>query len=248
LPQEIHRREARRETIRKGMKTLEERKAKEAKAKAETEVRSPPTNDPAHQRSEACAEGPDQLHRSREPHHADAQQGLRPELQHAQIAVDDAKADRGCRHRDAVRQRQWAVAASLNEAFENTKQGPEACSPMPATRTRATLAELKRWRSTPTSPSVARARTRRAEERAAADRGDAREAEDQEGPSLPAEKHIVEPVFGWVKRVLGFRAFSLRGLRKVAGEWSLVCMALNLRRMATMGVEMVSRKSAKTQC
>ena len=49
-------------------------------------------------------------------------------------------------------------------------------------------------------------------------------------------KAIVEPVFGWVKRVLGFRAFSLRGLRKVAGEWSLVCLALNLRRMSTKGV------------
>jgi transposase len=49
-------------------------------------------------------------------------------------------------------------------------------------------------------------------------------------------KGIVEPVFGWVKQVLGFRAFSLRGLRKVAGEWSLVCMALNLRRMAAKGV------------
>ena len=49
-------------------------------------------------------------------------------------------------------------------------------------------------------------------------------------------KAIVEPVFGWVKRVLGFRAFSMRGLRKVAGEWSLVCLALNLRRMAVKGV------------
>ena len=51
-------------------------------------------------------------------------------------------------------------------------------------------------------------------------------------------KHIVEPVFGWVKQVLGFRAFSLRGLHKVAGEWSLVCLALNLRRMATMTVKL----------
>jgi hypothetical protein len=41
-----------------------------------------------------------------------------------------------------------------------------------------------------------------------------------------------------VKQVLGFRAFSMRGLRKVAGEWSLVCLALNLRRMATMAVKM----------
>lgn len=48
-------------------------------------------------------------------------------------------------------------------------------------------------------------------------------------------KAIVEPVFGWAKHVLGFRAFSLRGLRKVTGEWNLVCFAVNLRRMATMG-------------
>jgi len=49
-------------------------------------------------------------------------------------------------------------------------------------------------------------------------------------------KSIVEPVFGWVKRVLGFRAFSVRGLRKVVGEWNLVCLALNLRRMAAKGL------------
>ena len=45
-----------------------------------------------------------------------------------------------------------------------------------------------------------------------------------------------EPVFGWVKRMLGFRAFSVRGLRKVEGEWRLVCLALNLRRMSARGV------------
>jgi len=45
-------------------------------------------------------------------------------------------------------------------------------------------------------------------------------------------KAIVEPVNGWIKAVLGFRQFSLRGLRKVAGEWTLVCLALNLRRLS----------------
>lgn len=45
-------------------------------------------------------------------------------------------------------------------------------------------------------------------------------------------KHIGEPPFGWLKSVLGFRSFSLRGLDKVAGEWNLVTLALNLRRMA----------------
>jgi len=47
-------------------------------------------------------------------------------------------------------------------------------------------------------------------------------------------RHIVEPVFGWIKQVLGFRSFSVRGLSKVAGEWSLVCLATNLRRMNEM--------------
>lgn len=45
-------------------------------------------------------------------------------------------------------------------------------------------------------------------------------------------KGIVEPVNGWIKSVLGFRQFSLRGLAKAAGEWTLVCLALNLRRMS----------------
>jgi DDE family transposase len=44
-------------------------------------------------------------------------------------------------------------------------------------------------------------------------------------------KVIPEPVFGWIKHVLGFRQFSLRGLIKTSGEWSLVCLALDLRRM-----------------
>jgi transposase len=44
-------------------------------------------------------------------------------------------------------------------------------------------------------------------------------------------KGVVEPVNGWLKSVLGFRQFSLRGLAKVAGEWTLVCLALNLKQM-----------------
>jgi transposase len=49
-------------------------------------------------------------------------------------------------------------------------------------------------------------------------------------------KVIVEPVFGWIKHILGFRQFSLRGVTKVKGEWSLVCLAMNLRRMWALQV------------
>ena len=53
-----------------------------------------------------------------------------------------------------------------------------------------------------------------------------------EGRKLYAQrKHIPEPVFGIVKSALGFRQFSLRGLNKVRGEWSLVTMAWNMKRM-----------------
>ena len=38
-------------------------------------------------------------------------------------------------------------------------------------------------------------------------------------------------MFGIIKAALGFRQFSLRGLDKVRGEWSLVTMAWNMKRM-----------------
>jgi transposase len=44
-------------------------------------------------------------------------------------------------------------------------------------------------------------------------------------------KCTVEPVIGIVKEVLGFRQFSLRGLKAAAGEWALVCIAFNLKRL-----------------
>lgn len=47
-------------------------------------------------------------------------------------------------------------------------------------------------------------------------------------------KWIAEPPNGWIKSVLGFRQFSLRGLHRVQAEFKLVCMALNLRRMGSL--------------
>jgi hypothetical protein len=44
-------------------------------------------------------------------------------------------------------------------------------------------------------------------------------------------KQTVEPVFGIIKSVLGFRQFLLRGVDRVRGEWSLVTMAWNMKRM-----------------
>jgi transposase len=47
-------------------------------------------------------------------------------------------------------------------------------------------------------------------------------------------QQTVEPVFGIIKSVLGFRQFLLRGVNKVSLEWELVCLAYNFRRLHTV--------------
>ncbi len=48
-------------------------------------------------------------------------------------------------------------------------------------------------------------------------------------------KHIVEPVFGHIKAVIGFTGFRLRGLNKVNGEFMLVAIAHNLKKISKWG-------------
>jgi transposase len=54
----------------------------------------------------------------------------------------------------------------------------------------------------------------------------------REGRDLYAlRKQIPEPVFGIIKSIMGFRQFLLRGIDKVRGEWKLVTMAWNMKRL-----------------
>ena len=47
-------------------------------------------------------------------------------------------------------------------------------------------------------------------------------------------KWQAEAPIGWIKEVMGFRRFSFRGLKKVRAEWTLVCLALNIKRLHTL--------------
>ena len=49
-----------------------------------------------------------------------------------------------------------------------------------------------------------------------------------------ARKWLSEAPNGWIKQVLGFRRFSLRGVKKAQGEWDLVCLALNVKRLQSL--------------
>ncbi len=56
-------------------------------------------------------------------------------------------------------------------------------------------------------------------------------ASDESRARYKLRRQTVEPVFGIVKAVLGFTGFSLRGLDKVTGEWDLVALAYNCKRL-----------------
>jgi Transposase DDE domain len=63
-----------------------------------------------------------------------------------------------------------------------------------------------------------------------------------EGKALYARrKVIVEPVFGQIKEVRGFRRFLLRGLEKLRGEWRLVCLTHNLLKLWRYGCAPLAR-------
>ncbi|MGH2804436.1 MAG: transposase [Thermoleophilaceae bacterium] len=53
-------------------------------------------------------------------------------------------------------------------------------------------------------------------------------------------RQTVEPVFGIIKAVLGFTRFSLRGQGKVAGEWHLVALAYNCKRLHKLALAIAS--------
>ena len=62
-----------------------------------------------------------------------------------------------------------------------------------------------------------------------------RKLKNEEGKAIyKRRKQTVEPVFGIIKEILGFRRFSLRGEAQADAEWSLVCSAYNLKRFFKM--------------
>jgi len=62
----------------------------------------------------------------------------------------------------------------------------------------------------------------------------------EEGGAVYARrKAVVEPVFGQVKEVRGFRRFSLRGRKLVSEEWQLICLTHNLLKLFRSGAQLV---------
>ena len=57
----------------------------------------------------------------------------------------------------------------------------------------------------------------------------------EEGKSIYRKRACtIETIFGIIKSVIGFREFSLRGTEKVTGEWDLVCLSYNIKRLHSL--------------
>jgi transposase len=66
-------------------------------------------------------------------------------------------------------------------------------------------------------------------------------AQEEEQKRYRKRSGMVEPVFGLIKEILGYRRFLLRGLKKVQGEWSLICASFNLRKLFLYGSQAASQ-------
>jgi len=58
------------------------------------------------------------------------------------------------------------------------------------------------------------------------------------------QEQTVEPVFGIIKEVMGFRRFSMRGKEKAETEWRLVCLSYNLKKMFKLSQGCVPKRPA----
>jgi Transposase DDE domain len=127
----------------------------------------------------------------------------------------------------------------LAAVTRNTGQDPEVALADAGYRSEAVLAQMS---ASPTEVIVALGREGKKQASIDADKlphtaAMAAKLQSAEGRAkYRRRKAIVEPPNAWIKQVLGFRQFSLRGIDKVRSEFKLVCAALNLRRMAAMTV------------
>lgn len=245
VPEELKRREDRVETIRAAMARLEARKREEA---AEA-IAADAAAEEAAEKSGKKRKGAKRKHRLGTPKATDQENFTDPDSRimktsgggfeqcyNAQTAVDGD-------HQIIVAAGITQSAADsaelipmIDKAMRNTEKTPSCTLADAGYRSEKNFEELAdrgvnayvslgKEGKHPKAIPVKKPETRKMQRKLATKRGRKLYAK---------RKHVVEPPFGWIKRGLGFRSFSLRGLVEVTGEWSLVCLAMNMKRMNAM--------------
>jgi transposase len=241
LPDEIKRRKDRRRVIRAAVKRLEERKKREDAEKIEAEKKRKAAGKPKR--------GPKRKHPLGKPKPTDQENFTDPDSRimdtkkdgfqqcyNAQIAVDAEEQIIVAAQVEQSAADSGSLVPVLDQAKHNTGEDPRVVLADAGYKSEGNFRTLeergikgyvalgREGRSPANEPNAELEATYRMKRRMTTRRGKQR---------YRKRKSIAEPPFGWIKGVLGFRGFSLRGLEKVRGEWNLMCLALNLRRMGT---------------
>jgi transposase len=141
--------------------------------------------------------------------------------------VSDVSADSGFYSDEAV-----AAVEKVNE--EGMPQGPKVYCAIEKGRHGRTVDDLKKKSSDNDEPT----------ENMSAKEKMTKKLKTKEGKEIyKKRKETVEPVFGIIKHVMGFRQFMLRGIEKVNTEWELVKVAYNFKRLYNL-----SGRRSRSEC
>jgi transposase len=241
MPEELKRRKDRRRVIREAIKRLEARKKNEDAEKIAAER--------ARKAAGKGKRGPKRKHPLGKPRPSDQENFTDPDSRimdtkkdgfqqcyNGQIAVDAKAQIIVAAQVEQCAADSGSLIPVLDQARRNTGRHPDAVLADAGYKSEGNFRGLeergvtgyiplgREGKKAARDPSPGLVATHRMKRRMATKRGKQR---------YRKRKHIAEPPFGWIKGVLGFRRFSLRGLESVRGEWNLVCAAMNLRRMGT---------------
>ena len=238
LPEELQRREDRLAKIQAAKRRLEARKREEAKAKEDEKNNDPPSRRGRPRTYPVGKPKPKDQENFTDPESRIMKDGSGAFQQcyNAEVAVDE---NQRIIVAATVQQSASDVAALIPLVDQAKRNGGERAKEVLADAGYASEANLKALERRKIKGYVALGRegksAREPKPEAQATRRMASKLRSKRGRAkYKRRKHLAEPPFGWMKRGLGFRQFSLRGLSKVTSEFNLVCLALNLRRMATM--------------
>jgi transposase len=233
LPAELQRREQRLAKIQEAKKRLEARQAEEDKAKGRSkdDDRKSPRGGPRFQRDFGVPE------EKKQDNFTDPQSRIMKttsgydQCYNGQIAVDEdsllivatALTNNAADNHELI--------PLLDEALSNLGEDPEQLLADAGYRSEANF-EVLETRNIDAYVSLGREgkKAPTAATTPASQRMEAKLASESGKKRYRRRKAIVEPVFGWIKGVLGFRRFSFRGQEKTEQEWNLVCLAVNLKR------------------
>jgi hypothetical protein len=146
------------------------------------------------------------------------------ELEPAVKSVEAEAREAGTVSCDSGFYSEGAVEAVEKKNEEGKREGPEVYSAVEKARHGKKVEDLKKQKPTGRPPANMTGKEKMA-----------RKLKTKKGKSIyKKRKETVEPVFGIIKSVMGFRQFMLRGIEKVNTEWALVRMAYNLKRLHSL--------------